>query len=269
MAVEDSAQAATTALHRYPVLGLTDVDLVDQYREVRARIPDQVDGLRDALPPLLADRGRELDAAVTTLVGILDRFTTFTTFGSAGPQAANVSDDPVVSEINPALVGGLVAATDAIDAAARATDELHAALDDRALADSRRVDRAQSLLVWATLLATATAVAAAAAGTYLVWHGTVRRLERLSDNAHRYMQGTRLLPAQASTDEVGQLTERLLVAGDLLTRHAAARGGRHPRQGRVPVTGQPRAEDPPHGAAAPRGDGSTRLPATRHPGRPR
>lgn len=214
MAVEDSAQAATTALHRYPVLGLTDVDLVDQYREVRARVPDQVDGLRDALPPPLADRGRELDAAVTTLVGILDRFTTF---GSAGPQAANVSDDPVVSEINPALVGDLVTATDAIDAAARATDELHAALDDRALADSRRVDRAQSLLVWATLLATATAVAAAAAGTYLVGHGTVRRLERLSDNADRYMQGTRLLPAQASTDEVGQLTERMLVAGDLLT----------------------------------------------------
>ncbi|HET6954403.1 MAG TPA: HAMP domain-containing sensor histidine kinase [Acidimicrobiales bacterium] len=219
-ALQTSLLDVVVPIQAYAVLTFSDAQYADQYRAAAAPIPGQLSLLVDELPPDLAQPGRELQAAVDALLGDLDAIVDF---GASGTQPADLSPDPDVLELNPALVDVLVSSVtttaDAYDAAGR----LENSLSDL-LADNRaEVDRLQQHLETATIVGMVAALVAAAGGTYLVTSGLVRRIERLSENSDRFLARRPLLPGQPSRDELGELAAVMLFGGELLeTRRAEA-----------------------------------------------
>jgi signal transduction histidine kinase len=217
-ALQDAILGAQAEMQTYLVLGFSDTRYVENYRRATAELPALVDEVRDDLPPELAELGRDVEASVDALVENLD---TFTDYGASGSEPADVSDDPDIFELNPGLVDGLVTLLETTPAADADIDALHSRLDARLADERREIDHLQQLLVVGTLATMVAALVVAAGGTYVVNTGGVSRIERLTQNADRFIEDLPLLPYQVSADEIGQLTDKMLFAGELLDSRRA------------------------------------------------
>lgn len=211
--VEDSVAAATSPLVRYFVLGFTDLDDARAAREATDPLLADLDALRDGLPAHLEPYGDDLAAAIDALVTQSDRLLEF---GAAGGRPANVSADPDVFELDPALAEGLAGVPASTVATAEAVEALEGQIGEDLAAARQDVDRLQRLLVSATLISLVVALVVAAGSSIALTTSVVRRIERLSTNGDRFIRDKPLLPSKASADEVGQLTDKMLFAAELL-----------------------------------------------------
>jgi signal transduction histidine kinase len=217
-ALQDGVVDAQSEMQTYLLLGFSDARYVEDYRQATAEIPALTTALRDDLPPALADRGRDVEASVDALVDTLD---TFTAYGASGTEPANISDDPDLFELHPGVVDGLLTLLETAPASEAAIGALHSELDARLTDERSEIDRLQRLLVVGVLTTLVVALVVASGGTYLANVSGVRRIERLTENADRFIQDVPLRPFQASADEIGQLTEKMLFAGELLESRRA------------------------------------------------
>jgi signal transduction histidine kinase len=211
--LHETVQRATSSMQDYMVQGLMDAQLIEDYEAAVAAIPDAAAALDDGLPAELGPERRELQDAIDALVASFD---VIGDYGVAGTQPADVSDDPALYELNPGLVDALEANVGAMSSVDESFDDIEVRIEEMLTADRRETERRQQQLVWSVLATMGAALVIAAGGTYILTAGLVGRVEMLSENASRFIRGSRLQPSAASTDEIGDLTEKMLFAGELL-----------------------------------------------------
>jgi signal transduction histidine kinase len=180
-------------VERYVILGFDAPALVDEYREVMADSAGLLDTFAASVPGELAEQRDEIVTAYEATIPALDR----TMYGEA--SAAD-------------LIGLTDLAVETLGAGARLDD----ALDDRVVDQRAEVDRLRGQLVVATLASLVLVLVAAVGGLYLVTNGLVRRIDRLADNAARFVRNETIRPQPRSSDEIGQLSDSLVFAGALL-----------------------------------------------------
>ena len=213
--LQDSLRDAVTAMQEYLTLGLADMTLIERYRGAAARIPTELAAFVDGLPHELTPRA---DAVAESTGLLLDDLAALSRFGAAGPEVADVSDDPAFFALNPVLVDAVLQTLDSTDTATGEVDGIETDLG--ALLDEQRaeVDRLQRLSVSATVASLVVALAVAIATIYAVTNGLARRVKGLADNAQRFLRGDPLRPTTASKDEIGQVAVTMYSAGELLNR---------------------------------------------------
>ncbi|HET6954404.1 MAG TPA: ATP-binding protein [Acidimicrobiales bacterium] len=216
-AVHDSLIVATSSMQDYIILGFRDPRYVERYRAAAESIPAELATLADGLPADLAQAERELAASVGTLLTALDTLSTRTASLDPSQGIGFDLDVPGAEQVLAEIVSSLVATSDAYEQVEILDNQINAEIDAR----REDVDELQSRLVWATTAGIAAALIAAALGLSVVTSGIVRRIERVSDNGIRFLEGEPPLPAAPSTDEIGRLAEKVFSAGALLESRRA------------------------------------------------
>lgn len=211
--LERSLRAATLPTQSFKVAALADPELIEEYRVTAAAVPERLAALDDDASPGLAPLGDEVAAATRALPADLDELAAY---GEARAADTDLADNPRAFELDPTLAATLAEAIDAWAEVERAAGAFEEAAAADLAADRAEVDRLQRLMVGATVLTMVASLAVADGGTYLVADSVMRRVDRLAENADRFTEGVDLLPAQASADEIGRLTDKMLLAGELL-----------------------------------------------------
>jgi signal transduction histidine kinase len=209
-----SLLAADTAFQFYGTDGgFASPDYVDDFRAAADAVPAQIDAIQDALPDPLAPAGREVAQRAEAMI---DQIEVLFGFGAAGTEPADVSDDPGLFELNPALVAELTVALETSPPAFAAIDELARQLDEILAEDRDEVDRLQERFVWVMLASLTAALLAAAGGAFVVTGGILRRVDQLTDSGEQFLRTGELAPTTRSADEIGRLTEKILVVAEML-----------------------------------------------------
>ena len=225
----------------YFAQGLVDVAPVEEYRTKIADTPEDLAELRDGLPADLAPQVQELEVAIDALA---DDYACSLDFWPPPGRSRRMSRSiRTFYRLNPTLVE-LLATT----AASRVTyeevvDGIEATLREDLEAARQESDRRQRHVVWATVGTMAAALVIAVGCTALLVSRVVGRIELLTGNADRFIRREPLLPSPASADEIGELTDKMLFAGELLDarRHEAVIATRAKD---VSSLGQPRSRPP-------------------------
>lgn len=193
--------------------GFVSPDYLDDFRVAADRIPGETEALQENLPDDLAPAGREVAQRAEAMI---DQIEVLFGFGSAGPEPADVSDVPGLLELNPALVDELSVALETSPPAFAAIDDLARRLDQVVDQHRAEVDRLQGRLVGVILASLLMALLAAAGGAFVVTSGILRRVDQLAESGEQFLHTGRLATTTRSADEIGRLSEKILVVAEML-----------------------------------------------------
>jgi signal transduction histidine kinase len=193
--------------------GFASPDYVEDFRTAADAIPAQIEAVQDALPDDLAPAGREVAQRSEAMI---DQIGVLFGFGAAGTEPADVQDDPGLFELNPALVDELTVALETSPTAFAAIDELARQLDEMLAQSRAEVDRLQERFVWVMLASLAAALLGAAGGAFVVTSGILRRVDQLTESGEQFLRTGELATTTRSADEIGRLTEKILVVAEML-----------------------------------------------------
>lgn len=204
---------ADTAVRYFAILGFDDLAYVDDFNAVADTVPDQLATIEDEVP---ADMAEPMRAVAASSREQMEQLATLANFVPTIPVVDNPSDEAIATEREPSLVDGLLASTSAAEAAHDRIQRLGELVNQRLAQSRSEVDRIEGYLVWATLVSLAVALAAVAAGAVIVTAGIVARIERLSENGHRFLRGEPLPPTDNAHDEIGLLTNNFAHFSEML-----------------------------------------------------